>query len=324
MIGNHHMPGTAQLEKDVLNLWDIDTDSRIELINRAENLTFRVRIPSGNDLILRLHRKGYHSRQAIESELAWSQALRSSTTVSTPRAVRGLDGHHVQSDASGRIMTLFEFVQGHMPGSNHDFAVMFEKVGCIAAQAHMHALHWSPPAGFVRPEWNLRSIFGPDAIWGDWRIAPAMSQSARQILEMAERQVRQRLTTYGRSAIRYGLIHADMRMANLLIDDQTIRLIDFDDCGKGWFMYDFAASISFMELDSRVPVYLAAWLRGYRSVRTISAADEAAIPSLVMLRRFALLAWIASRSDATEAQEFAPEFAEGTAQLAHAYLSDQH
>ncbi len=38
-----------------------------------------------------------------------------------------------------------------------------------------------------------------------------------------------------------------MRLANLLIDGDRVTLIDFDDCGFGWFMYDFAAAISFFE-----------------------------------------------------------------------------
>ena len=313
----------THLVKNALNMWGVETASTIELMNRAENLTFRVRVRGRQDLVLRLHREGYHSRQVIESEMAWSQALRSSTTVCTPRAYRGRDGHHVQSDSNGRMMSLFEFVPGRNPGPDHDFSTLFEKIGSIAATAHLHALHWKPPGNFRRPEWNLHSIFGRAAIWGDWRIAPAMSASAKRTLEEAERQVRERLTEYGKDACRYGLIHADMRMANLLVDGQAIRLIDFDDCGKGWFMYDFAATLSFMELESRVPSYLAAWLRGYRRVRPIPDSDEAIIPSLVMLRRFALLAWIASRRDATEAQTLAPGFADGTVQLAEAYLSDQ-
>ena len=143
----------------------------------------------------------------------------------------------------------------------------------------------------------------------------------REVLEAAERLVRDRLAAYGRGAARYGLIHADMRLANLLIDGGDTRLIDFDDCGFGWFMYDFAAGISFMEEHPQVPALREAWLDGYRAVRPLDREDEVEIDSFVMLRRMALLAWAGSHSGTDLARSQATHFAAGTARLAEAYLA---
>jgi Ser/Thr protein kinase RdoA (MazF antagonist) len=85
-------------------------------------------------------------------------------------------------------------------------------------------------------------------------------------------------------------------------------------------MYDFAAAISFMEDDPRVPGLKEAWLRGYRKVRPLSPEDEAEIDTFVMLRRMALLAWIGSHIEAPEPQALAPGFAATTARLGAAYL----
>ena len=38
-----------------------------------------------------------------------------------------------------------------------------------------------------------------------------------------------------------------MRLADSLVGQEGTRLIDFDVCGHGWFLYDFAASISLIE-----------------------------------------------------------------------------
>ena len=64
-----------------------------------------------------------------------------------------------------------------------------------------------------------------------------------------------------------------MRLANLLVDQNGIRVIDFDDCGYGWFMYDFAATISFIEDDPRILEFKSAWLEGYLTQRRLSAED---------------------------------------------------
>ena len=111
-----------------------------------------------------------------------------------------------------------------------------------------------------------------------------------------------------------------MRLANLLIDGGNTRLIDFDDCGSGWFMYDFAAGISFMEDHQQVPALRAAWLDGYQQIRPLSPADIAEIDSFVLMRRMALLAWTGSHAHTDQARAVAPHFAAGSAVLAAAYL----
>jgi len=86
-------------------------------------------------------------------------------------------------------------------------------------------------------------------------------------------------------------------------------------------MYDFAAAVSFIEDDPRIPELKFAWLKGYRTVRALEHEDEAEIDTLIMLRRMALLAWIGSHSEAPEPQKYAPDFARNTAALGKAYLS---
>ena len=115
-----------------------------------------------------------------------------------------------------------------------------------------------------------------------------------------------------------------MRLANLLVGLDQTRLIDFDDCGWGWFMYDFAAAISFIEDDPRIPSLKNAWVKGYRSVRELSNEQEAEIDTFVMLRRMSLLAWIGSHIEAPEPQELAPGFASTTAKLGQIWVDSLH
>jgi hypothetical protein len=59
--------------------------------------------------------------------------------------------------------------------------------------------------------------------------------------------VRERLAHYGTGPDRFGLAHCDLRLSNLLLHHGALKVIDFDDCGFGWYMYDAAASLSFYE-----------------------------------------------------------------------------
>ena len=86
-------------------------------------------------------------------------------------------------------------------------------------------------------------------------------------------------------------------------------MIDFDDCGFCWFLYDFATTVSFFEDHPQVPELKDAWVEGYRSVAPLAAADEAELDTFVMLRRLLLVAWIGSHHEfATEAAELGAGF----------------
>ena len=314
----------ASLAAASLPLWDVPADATARLINLSENATYLVESPCGYRTVLRLHRDGYHSRRAIACELAWMAALASEGGVETARPVAGRDGALIQERGGGgmapRRMVMFEFLAGDEPDPDQDLVAPFRQLGAIAAKTHLHTISWARPHPFERLVWDDDMVFGPNATWGDWRDAPGLDAESSAHLEAAEMLVRDRLAAYGRGMDRYGLIHADMRLANLLIDAGRTRLIDFDDCGFGWFMYDFAAGISFMEDHPRVPALRAAWLEGYRAVRPLSEADEAEIDSFIMLRRMALLAWIGSHAGTELARSQAPHFASVSAQLARDYL----
>ena len=318
---------THALAESALPLWDLPRNARVRLINVSENVTYQVEAPCGHKSVLRVHREGYHSRHAIACELAWLDALRAEGTVATPEYYTGRNGDAIQSAGvdgltEPRLLVLFHFIEGVSPEETTDMVKAFHELGTIAAHCHEHVLHWQKPDGFERLTWDFDAVFGQTPTWGNWRDAPNVTAEARPILERVEATIGERLLAFGKPVERYNLIHADMRLANLLTGPNGTRLIDFDDCGFGWFMYDFAAAISFIEDDPRIPALKASWLEGYRAVRDLPREDEAEIDTFIMLRRMALLAWIGSHIEAPEPQALAPGFAETTARLGHQWLGN--
>lgn len=317
------MPLSAHDVGPVLSSWDEVDGGAARLINHSENHTFLIETPGRGKFTLRVHRAGYQSRGSIESELAWLMALRRDTDLPVPEPVRGRDGQllqHFDSPRGGRMAVLFRFIEGREPQPEENLGDLFMTLGRYAATMHDHVTTWQRPAGFERQVWQASTILDADGLWGDWRLAPGVNESNRPVLDRLNSILWQRLATYGMGADRYGLIHADMRLGNLLVDGGKVTLIDFDDCGFCWFAYDFAAAISFHETNPAIPALRAAWIEGYRRVRPLTDEDVAAIDSLVMLRRMALLAWIGSHADTGLAQQHMAGFADGTARLAERYL----
>lgn len=310
-----------------LDLWDGLTGGQATLINLSENHTFRIDCPDGTRHILRVHRPGYHSRTAIDSELAWLNALRADIDLPTITPIPGKNGDLLQnvgddSEADTRLAVRFAFEQGVEPVEGENLQALFADLGHLAARCHNHVVAWEKPEFFTRPTWNTSTILTADGLWGNWRVAPHMTPDISRLLERANVQLIADFAAYGQTSENFGLIHADMRLANLLVHEGHTRLIDFDDCGFCWFAYDFAAAVSFFEDSPLVPQLFDIWCASYRQHRPFSVPDEKMVHAAILLRRFALLAWVGSHHETDLAKSHAQNFTTGTAGLAERYLTD--
>ncbi len=128
---------------------------------------------------------------------------------------------------------------------------------------------------------------------------------------------------YGKSKQTFGLIHADLRLTNLLMHDSGTRVIDFDDSGLGWFMHDAAATISFYEHYPCVSEWIENWLKGYQRIRPLTKSDLDILPVMIMQRRIQLLAWVGSHQYTEMAKSLGSSWVSETVSLCKKYLDDQ-
>lgn len=305
--------------------WGLGEGAEVSLLTISENATYRVRdAATGIDMALRVSRPGYNTRAEIESELAWVQALRADGVIETPAPVPLADGSliaGVPDEGAIRYMTGFTFQPGAEPATDAGLVPWFEQLGAIHARLHAHARTWAKPAGFQRRLWNYETTLGERPHWGDWRAGLGLTDDGRAVIEQVSVLLAHRLGEYGHGPERFGLVHADLRLANILVQGDRLSVIDFDDCGLCWYFYDFAAAISFIEHEPFIPALREAWLRGYRSVAPVRAEDEAALEDFVMLRRILLTAWVASHAETPTAQAMGTDYTRGTVALAQAYLA---
>jgi Ser/Thr protein kinase RdoA (MazF antagonist) len=307
--------------------WGLAPETAVSVLNLSENATFALADPhTGRELVVRVHRVGYSSAEEIRSELAWLEALGHEGVVDTATPVIGVDGQRLQTltssaGAPSRHAVAFARLPGSAPDPATDAIRWFDRLGELTARMHAHARGWQLPPDFRRKRWDLDAMVGPNAFWGPWQAAIGLTPAGSAVIDSALASIRTRLAYYGAGAQRFGLVHADLHLANLLVHDNQLRIIDFDDCGFSWFMYDFATAVSFIEHQPVVPELLAVWLAGYRRAASLTDADIAEIPSLVVLRRILLTAWIASHSEVPMAQQMGAGYTEGTVELAQRLLA---
>jgi Ser/Thr protein kinase RdoA (MazF antagonist) len=320
------LPILLELAEAATALYPLPENLSVKLINLSENATYKVEALDGRCWALRIHRDGYHSKTAIASELAWLMDLRDTGVVTTPHPVKGKDGEIIQQLGHTRMprprnIVLFDWETGSEPGIGEDLSAPFEVLGEVTARMHLHARQWKRPDWFVRHSWDFDTSLGDDKPhWGRWRDGMGVDSAREKLFSRTVELIGRRLATYGKGAERFGLIHCDLRLANLLIDGKTVKVIDFDDCGFGWYMYDAATPVSFYEHEPQVPALIESWKQGYRRVIELSREDEAEIPTFVMLRRLLLVAWIGSHHETDLARSMGRPYTDGTMGLCEDYM----
>lgn len=312
-----------------LQRFALPSGAMAQMINLSENATYKITAPNSQKWwALRVHREGYHSKAAIASELAWAKALRISGAAITPMVVLGLDGNEIQtvshpSFLKPRHVVLFDWETGDEPSEEeNDLREPFEVLGKTTALMHKHVKTWDRPECFERLTWDFDTSLGANPHWGRWRDGMGLDHDRKQLFGDTVELIGQRLENFGQSPERFGLIHCDMRLANLLIDGPVTKVIDFDDCGFSWLMYDCATTVSFFENKPEVPELLKSWVKGYRTIIDLPQEDEDEIPTFVMFRRLLLVAWIGSHSETDLAQSMGVAYSQQTDDLCRHYIAD--
>ena len=315
----------AELARRAAARYGISPDCRLHLYPLTENWTYRIDPASGDPVVLRMYRPGGRSPVEIHSELAWMSAIRADEREQLlPGVIATLDGSELLEIARDPPLepcfcVAFSCVSGSEPAAD-ELAPWFPRLGALTARLHRQARAWTPPPWFERPRWDVSTTLGARAHWGPWHASVIDPEERRQLQRLAG-VVTARLGHFGTEPARFGLVHADLRLANLLVDGDRVTVIDFDDCGFSWFLYDLACALTFNEGRPDVGDLIAAWVQGYRQVEPLSREDEDEIMTFLMLRRLMLSAYVGLRPDTELAAELhQARFSAQTCAIAEPYL----
>lgn len=318
------------LALDALKKYGMDQTYRAKLLQISENITYLVENKTDHSVrgVLRISRPSCHTVPELRAELEWLQKIKKDSVLVVADPIPGLDGALVQlviSPLMPSIYTcvMFEFLTGSPPDITDEKSAVqhFKELGTIAAYLHGQVKGWAQAEHLKRFTWDSESMIGNHARWGSWKAAKELTPESEQELNLTCNIIKKRLGVYGKTKDNFGLIHANLRLSNLLLEGDQIKVINFDDSGFGWYMHDLAAGVSFIETKPITPTLVEAWIEGYRELRPLAKEDLAEVDTFIMQRRLQLLAWISSHYDSFPARNFSTGFLEGTMMLAEKYLS---
>ena len=308
----------SQIVAQALILWGMP-DAAFVLIAARENQVFRVD-HAGSSYALRLHRSGYRTDTELRSELQWMDAVaQGGLFVPAPIPSASNEFLHV---VEGTQIDMLTWLEGDPVGAtgedlqSADRDGLFRQIGHEMARLHAVSDSWVQPVGFVRCAWDRSGLVGDNPLWGRFWENPTLSASDRGLFVAVRQRADADLAAI-ESALDYGLIHADLVRENVMIDGDKLQLIDFDDGGFGFRLFDLATTLLKNMNESDYAALRESLTEGYRSVRPI---DTRALDLFLLLRAATYVGWIAPRLNEDGSEVRNARFVEQLRQLALNYL----
>ena len=269
-------------------------------IQHLVNSSFRVQHWRG-DWYLRVYHPHRHDRNSVEAELVWLDTLaRAGLPVPKPRTT--LDGAYLWQTTSPSdrpyLVSLTAWIAGViLPGAERT-AQHYMAVGTLLGQLHRYTTQWQPPIGFQRPRCDAAGIYGPLGVMG--RTVEVAWQNVAGELRTDLEAARDRLIdaegAIGQTPQTYGLIHGDPSFGNLLFCETAPALIDFDDCGFGFYTYDLVVVLAGAWGKADYHENRQALLAGYEAIRPLETSERAAIPAMMAARAASIIFWAAAQA----------------------------
>lgn len=298
-----------------LACYDLPQVTRLRPIRTTNNAVFEVTTDGASDrphrYVLRVHRPHYRTAEQTRSELYLLQLLQDALPgdgLSVPQPVPARDGALVVEAAPHNGVTrhcdLLTWIDGRVrrpgrglgPRATH-------RLGQALAWVHTVTAALDPPPGFDLPEWDAEAMFGPasdqppEPLAGlisptDWRLYQEIADRTRAVFARLAAQPDAR-----------GVLHFDFILGNCHLHYSgtgwRVGIIDFDDCGWGFLLYDLCPLLGNLADFPGYPARRRAFLAGYRSFRPLPTAWEAYLPLLMAARHVQCCLWTAQLERST-------------------------
>jgi Ser/Thr protein kinase RdoA (MazF antagonist) len=152
-------------------------------------------------------------------------------------------------------------------------------LGRFHAATRSFALASVPPAMF----WDWQRVFGEPSVLHVRTFLPQLSAEDRTLFQRVGQAVREAMETLGRSHDVWGRIHSDLHSGNCVFTPDGVGVIDFEDCGIGYYLYDLAVVLD--ELLAKYPAlaveYQQELVLHYRRHHPLTREQEQLLPHML-------------------------------------------
>lgn len=299
-----------------LALWGM-TDASCTFVAGRENRVYQVST-GGQSFALRFKRRGYHGHDDLVSELQWLAEM-DRAGLNVPKPVPSQRGVLLE-EINGQHVDLVSWLDGRPIGQTREPLELdnpiatFTDIGAEMARFHKACDDWDQPKGFTRCQWDADGLLGEAPHWGRFWENPTLDAPTRALLLDFRAVARRDLDALDLDS---GLIHADLVRENVLLDGSTLRIIDFDDGGFGYRLFDVATALLKNRGEPTYPALREGLIKGYLGARPL---DMEPLDLFMALRAVTYVGWIVPRMEEPGSATRNTRFIKDAQDLCCAYL----
>ena len=275
--------------------------AKIRLANHGFNTTFKVQAEDGQLFALRINLNSRKSPSDVLAEIEWIEALSIQGDIAVARPVRTANGDKFAKVDTGDGRVSIAVLFSWLPGKVFDEPSGKQVYAMGQAMAHLHASgsRWRPSsrATLVRIDGIFMGL--ENNIANDSRVGRDVQGLVTETLAICEE-------TFSNLRRRFDVqpIHADLHPGNILWNEGTAAVIDFDDMGLGLIAQDIAIAIYYLRGEGDRE---ARFLTGYKSIAPLPHIESIELEALIASRNLMLLSDLLVSENA-KLQEMVPSY----------------
>lgn len=299
---------------DILSRYPIAAKSAVS-INYEYNATLKVETTDGQLFALRINTNSPRTPENLMAEIAFVRLIAADGRVRVPQPIQNSEGSFYTSvfhEPSQRTFhcVLYSWIEGEEL-EDEPTDEQLKAMGVAMATMHLVAPAFELPHGATLPTFDDPLWWTEDFLLSDKSVLDA---SAKDLISRALMAIKEGVAKFYLSATPM-IIHADMHGGNVLWNEDHLSVIDFDDCGFGLPIQDFATALYYFD----TPEQDAAFKEGYKSVAPLPECSERELKMFFLQRRIVLLNYLYETSN-LEHKSLIPEYQVETLRRIRSYL----
>lgn len=291
--------GQSRIAERILEHWEHDHGSA-QFFRSSSNFVYTFS-KGGERFFLRFADSAERTEAEISAEMALLCQLASKgMTVTTPIASsNGRRVEKVETDLGTFYAVVFAELQGAQVELSELSTAQFELWGATLGRLHSITHLCQDPELCARRTWRdhlamIRSYLSEDE--------PEVQAECDHITSF--------LSALPLTETNYGLIHGDFELDNLFWQDDTLAMLDFDDCFYCWYVADIAFALRDLfeaGVDLSNPAFRA-FIRGYRERYPLDEELISHLPLFMRLAKLITYARLVRALDLANDQDYPEDF----------------
>ena len=275
----------------------------------------KVETTDGQLFALRINTNSPRTPENLKAEIAFVRLLAENGRVKVPQPVQNSEGGFYTSifhEPSERTFhcVLYSWIEGEEL-EDEPTGEQLKALGVAMATMHLVAPSFELPQGAALSTFDDPLWWTEDFLLSEKSV---LNSEAKDLISRALAAIKVGVAKFYKDATPM-IIHADLHGGNVLWREGSLSVIDFDDCGFGLPIQDFATALYYFD----TPEQDVAFKQGYESVAPLPECSEQELKMFFLQRRIILLNYLYETSN-LEHKSMIPEYQEETLRRIRNYL----